>query len=87
MPVISSLVQRAETIRESELERLFARCPELTERERMLITGMSLTVISKLLHGAITKIRDKAIVNRAEALTDANILNELFDLHANALDE
>ena len=53
----------------------------------MLITGMSLTVISKLLHGAITKIRDKAIVNRAEALTDANILNELFDLHANALDE
>jgi glutamyl-tRNA reductase len=87
VPVISSLVQRAETIRESELERLFARCPELTERERMLITGMSLTVISKLLHGAITKIRDKAIVNRAEALTDANILNELFDLHANALDE
>ncbi len=60
VPVISSLVQRAETIRESELERLFARCPELTERERMLITGMSLTIISKLLHSAITKIRDKA---------------------------
>ncbi len=87
VPVISSLVQRAETIREAELQRLFARCPELTERERMLITGMSLTVISKLLHGAITKIRDKAIVNRAEALTDAHILDELFDLHAHAQEE
>jgi glutamyl-tRNA reductase len=87
VPVISSLVQRAEQLRERELERLFARCPELTERERMLITGMSLTIISKLLHTAITKIRDKAIVNRAEALTDAHILSDLFDLQAHALEE
>jgi glutamyl-tRNA reductase len=87
VPVISSLVQRAESLRERELERLFARCPELTERERMLITGMSLTIISKLLHGAITKIRNKAIVNSAEALTDAHILSTLFDLQALALDE
>jgi len=87
VPVISSLVQRAETLRNHELERLFARCPELTDRERMLITGMSLTLISKLLHGAITKIRDKAIVNSAEALTDAHILSNLFDLQALALEE
>jgi glutamyl-tRNA reductase len=87
VPVISGLVQRAETLRERELERLFARCPELTERERMLITGMSLTIISKLLHGAITKIRDKAIVNRDAALTDAHTLSDLFDLRAHALDE
>jgi len=86
VPVISSLVQRAETIRGAELERLFARCPELTERERMLITGTSLTIISKLLHGAITKIRDKAIVNRDEALTHASILTDLFDLEAHALE-
>jgi len=87
VPVISSLVARAETVRERELERLFARCPELSDRERMLITGMSLTIISKLLHGAITKIRDKAVVNRAEALTDAHVLSSLFDLQAHALDE
>ncbi len=90
VPVITSLVQRAETIRESELERLFARCPDLTERERMLITGASLTIISKLLHGAITKIREKAVVNKAEALTDAIVvvLNyDLFDLQAHAQEE
>ncbi|GAC1415290.1 MAG: glutamyl-tRNA reductase [Candidatus Velthaea sp.] len=82
VPVISSLTQKAEAIRESEVERLFARCPDLTERERMLITGTSLTIISKLLHTAVTKIRDKAVENHAEALTHALILDELFDLHA-----
>ena len=56
------------------------RCPDLSERERLLVTGMSLTVISKFLHSAIANIRAKAIVNRAEALTDAHLLHNLFDL-------
>jgi glutamyl-tRNA reductase len=80
VPVIASLTQKAEAIREAELERLFARCPELSERERMLVTGMSLTIVSKLLHSAIVRIRDKAVANRAEALTHATILEELFEL-------
>ena len=80
VPVIASLTQKAELIRKREMERLFARCPELTERERMLITGSSLTIISKLLHNVVTKIRDKAVSNHAEALSHARILDELFDL-------
>lgn len=80
LPAIASLNQKAETIRAAELERLFARCPELTERERMLITGMSMTIISKLLHNLVTKIRDKAANNHAEALAHVRILDELFDL-------
>ncbi|MDB5026656.1 MAG: hemA, partial [Candidatus Eremiobacteraeota bacterium] len=86
VPVIASLTQKAETIRESELERLFARIPDLTERERSLITGMSLTIVSKLLHSAIVRIRDKAVENRAEALTHARMLDELFELQALAGD-
>ena len=82
VPVIASLTQKAEAIREAELERLFARCPELSERERMLVTGMSLTIVSKLLHSAIVRIRDKAVANRAEALNHAKILEELFELLA-----
>ncbi|MDQ6931047.1 MAG: glutamyl-tRNA reductase [Candidatus Eremiobacteraeota bacterium] len=80
VPVIASLTQKAEAIRKAEMERLFARCPDLTERERMLITGSSLTIISKLLHDVVTKIRDKAVTNHAEALTHARVLDELFDL-------
>lgn len=80
VPVIASLTQRAEAIRRAEVERLFARCPALTERERMLITGMSLTIISKLLHNAVTKIRDKAVSDHTQAMNHARMLDELFDL-------
>jgi glutamyl-tRNA reductase len=80
IPVVSSLVQKAEAIRESEIERLFARCPEMSERERMLVTGASLTIVSKLLHNAVTKLRDRATENEAEAMTFATLLDELFDL-------
>ena len=80
VPVIASLTDKAESIREAELQRLFARCPELSGRERMLITGMSLTIISKLLHTAITRIRDKTIEDRTEAQLHARILSELFEL-------
>ncbi len=82
VPVIASLVGKAEAIRAAEIERLFARVPNLGERERALITGMSLTVVSKLLHSAITRIRDKAVENHADALTHARMLDDLFDLRA-----
>jgi glutamyl-tRNA reductase len=82
IPVVSSLVQKAEAIREAEIERLFARCPELSERERMLITGASLTIISKLLHSVVTKVRDRAASDHTEAQTVAILLDELFDLQA-----
>ncbi len=81
VPVIASLTNKAERIRSAELERLFARCPDLSEREKMLITGMSMTVISRLLHTAVTKIRDKALNDRSEALAHVRLLDELFELN------
>ncbi len=84
IPVVSSLVQKADAIREAEIERLFARCPDLSERERMLITGASLTIVSKLLHGAVTKLRERATANHAEAITIASLVDELFDLRVHA---
>jgi glutamyl-tRNA reductase len=80
VPVIARLTQKAEAIRAAELERLFARCPELDERERMLVTGMTMTIVSKLLHSAILKIREKATLDHADALSSARVLDELFEL-------
>ena len=80
VPVISSLTQKAETIRVGELERLFSRTRDLTDRDKMLITGMSMTIVSKLLHSVVTRIREKAESDRAEALIHARMLSELFDL-------
>jgi glutamyl-tRNA reductase len=80
VPVIARLTQKAEAIRTAELERLLGRCPDLDERERMLVTGMTMTIVSKLLHSAILKIREKATLDRAEALSSARVLDDLFEL-------
>jgi glutamyl-tRNA reductase len=81
VPVIASLTQKAEAIRTNELARLFGRCPELSEREKMLVTGMSMTIVSKFLHSVVVKIRDKATSNHAEAIAQARLLDELFELN------
>ncbi len=80
VPAIATLTQRAEAVRATELERLFARCPDLTEREKLLVTGMTMTIVSKLLHSVILKIREKAATDRDEALSHARVLDELFEL-------
>jgi glutamyl-tRNA reductase len=81
VPIISMLTQKAEAVRTAELEKLFARCPDLTEREQMLIAGATMTIVSKLLHSVILKIRQKATMDRAEALSHARVLDELFELN------
>jgi glutamyl-tRNA reductase len=78
-PAIASLTQKAESIRTAELERLFLRCPDLTERERTLVTGMSMTIVSKLLHSAIANIREKA--SDGDLLSHVRVLDELFELN------
>lgn len=80
VPVIAALTQKAEALRAAELERLLARCPEMSDREKMLVTGMSMTIVSKLLHSAVNKLREKALAENAEALPDARLLEELFEL-------
>jgi glutamyl-tRNA reductase len=80
VPVIASLTHKAEAMRDAELERLFARCPELNARERMLITGMAATIVSRLLHSVILKVREKAALDRESALSHARVLDELFEL-------
>ncbi|MBV8655411.1 MAG: hypothetical protein JO160_05150, partial [Candidatus Eremiobacteraeota bacterium] len=75
------LTQKAEAIRVAELERLFARCPELTERERMLVTGTTMTIVSKMLHSVVLKMREKATLDSDEALSHARVLDELFELN------
>lgn len=82
VPIIASLTQKADAVREAELERLFSRCPELSERQQMLIRGMSLTIVSRLLHSAIARIREKAVTQREEAMLHARIIDELFELGA-----
>jgi glutamyl-tRNA reductase len=80
LPIIAELTRKAETIRIAELERLFARCPELSEREKLLVTGLTMTLVSKLLHSVILKVRERATSDGAQALSYARVLDDLFEL-------
>jgi hypothetical protein len=41
-----------------------------------------LTIVSKLLHGAVVKVRERAGADQHQAHSLARVLNELFDLQA-----
>ena len=49
--------------------------------------GASLTIVSKMLHGVVTKLRQRAAGDRAEAVALAQLLDDLFDLRVRVLDE
>jgi glutamyl-tRNA reductase len=80
LPVVASLAQKAEALRAAELVRLFARCPELDKRQRTLVTGLSLRIVSKLLHPAISSLRDAATADPEESVARARLIDEIFAL-------
>lgn len=80
VPIIATLTQKAEAVRDAELDKLFARCPDLSERERLLVERMATSIVSKLLHSVILKIREKAAQDSGQALSQARVLDELFEL-------
>lgn len=79
LPVVASLARKAEALREAELERLFARCPELDKRQRTLVTGLTMRIVSKLLHSPISSIRSGA-GDSDESLARARLIDEIFAL-------
>jgi glutamyl-tRNA reductase len=59
-PLIATLRRKAEEIRFSEIQRLFARMPELDDAQREMVVAASVTIINKLLHAPVTKLRESA---------------------------
>jgi len=74
-------MQKTDAIRVAALERLLARCAELSDREKTLVTGMSTAVVSKLLSSMVGKINETTTTNEAQALSYARMVDELFDLN------
>lgn len=77
-PVISSLRERAERIRVTELERYRARVDALGPTERDLVEMVTRRVVAKLLHEPTVRLKEAAGSPRGERLTEA--LRALFDL-------
>jgi glutamyl-tRNA reductase len=77
-PLIASLRDKAETIRQVEIDRLFSRLPELDERQRDLIIGASVSILNRLLHAPVTRLRESAA--EGAPVADPDLAAQLADL-------
>lgn len=75
VPVIAALRQRAEEIRQRELERTLRRLPDLSPEERQRIEAMTMAIVNKLLHRPIARLKDGA-----DIALYREVLSDLFGL-------
>jgi len=75
---IATLKQRAETVRQEELQRIHARLADLTAEEREAIEAATRAIINKMLHHPIALLRETAL--HGEEVQYVHALEELFDL-------
>ena len=78
VPLIASLRTKAESIRQVEIEKLFSRLPELDERQRDLIIGASVSILNRLLHAPVTRLRESAA--EGAHVADPDLAAQLADL-------
>jgi glutamyl-tRNA reductase len=78
LPVIAGMRQKAEKIRQKELERTLKRLPGLTQVEREQLEAMTQAMVQKILHDPILRLRDEA--GGPKAAEYAGVVRSLFDL-------
>lgn len=77
-PVIQALVQRAEGIRQAELERTLARLGSLSDRDRNVVSALSVSLMNKLLHEPIVRLKERG--NGHDGRGYVRALSDLFRL-------
>jgi glutamyl-tRNA reductase len=82
LPVIADLHQKAEAIRQNELEKSLRRLPDLSERERASIEAMTRAIVNRLLDAPIMRLRTEA--HYASAAEYTSVARTLFGLPAQA---
>jgi glutamyl-tRNA reductase len=59
-PTIVALRQRAEEIKQVELEKAMARLGNLSAQERVVVEGLAAAMVNKLLHGSFVTLKTEA---------------------------
>jgi glutamyl-tRNA reductase len=78
LPLIAGMRQKAETIRQRELEKTLRRLPGLGEAERARLEAMTQAMIQKILHEPTLRLRDEA--GGPQAAEYALLVRALFGL-------
>jgi glutamyl-tRNA reductase len=78
-PTIAVLRQRAEAVRQAELERTLSRLGHLSVADRQRIGAMSEALVNRLLHEPMTRLRQHGAERHAKALRELYGLDELAE--------
>lgn len=77
VPVIVDLREKAEGIKEKEVEKAFRRLGEVSDRERHVIETMASNIVNTFLHSASENIKD---IDVKDGMLSAHVLKKLFEL-------
>ncbi len=80
VPTIVSLKEKLEVIRQGELERALARLPGADEETRRVLDALSQSIVNKVLHAPVVKLRDSSRLGHGRRWTE--LISELFGLKA-----
>lgn len=78
VPTIVGLREKAEVIRQSELQKTLSHLPGLSEKERQAIEALTESIVKKLLHDPILFLKKKA--ERDSRQTFSDFTQQLFNL-------
>ncbi len=81
-PAITSLRERAEAIRQSELARIDSQWETLSDSDRERLDALTKSIVNKLLHEPTVRARAAAEGGDGEALRHLDSLRHLFGLEA-----
>ncbi len=78
IPTIVSLRERLEEIGRAEVKKTLARLPDATPETRTAIEGLSASIVNKVLHAPITKLRESSRAGAHRSWLE--VVHELFGL-------
>lgn len=83
VPLIARMREDAEAIRAVEIAKLFSSLPELDETERQTIEAASVSIVNRLLHEPLTRLRETAPPKNAalDEFLDLNVLGSQLQRH------
>lgn len=77
-PLVSAMHERAESIRQAELERFAGKLNGLDDHQRAAVEALTKGIVAKLLHRPSVQLKDAAGTTRGER--NAAAVRDLFDL-------
>jgi len=85
VPVIASLKNTGETIKQNELKRAFNRMGKISDRDQVIIQNMAASIVNQLLRSPVLKMKEMAVSNQGHLY--AEVVKKLFDLEVDCEEE